>query len=137
MDPFAIPADVAGIWRPLTDAETAVVTNRIAQASRRIRAEVPLVDGLTVDERIDFGTLDAALVKDVVVDMVKRLVSIPGYLRQRSVTVDDGTTSETYDSSVSGGELFISDREMDLLVGRRTSRSRAFTITPGPGPSWT
>jgi hypothetical protein len=64
-------------------------------------------------------------------------VSVPGYVRQRSVTVDDATQSFTYDTSVSGGEMFITEREMQRLMGRSARRQRAFTITLGPGATWT
>lgn len=137
MEPFADPADVSSIWRDLTAAEETVVANRIEAASQMVRDEVPLVGGLDVDERINAGTLSLETVKQVVVAMVHRVVSIPGYIRQRSVTVDDATQSETFDSSVSGGEMFITDREMRRLMGRRSGGQRAFTITPGPGAVWT
>ena len=136
MAPFADPSDVEAIWRELTNDEIAVVTARIAEASQLVQDEVPEVGGLTVDERITAGTLSPETVKQVVVAMVHRVVSIPGYLRQRTVTVDDATQSETYDVSVSGGEMFITDRELRRLMGRKTSGQRAFTITPGPGAAW-
>lgn len=137
MEPFADPVDVASIWRVLTAAEESIVAGRLDAASQMVRDEVPLVGGLDVDERITAGTLSLETVKQVVVAMVHRVVSIPGYIRQRSVTVDDATQSETFDSSVSGGEMFITDREMRRLMGRRSSGQRAFTITPGPGAVWT
>lgn len=138
MDPFADPSDVEDIWRPLSDAETVLVASRIMQASRMVRREVPLVGGLTVDQRITAGTLTAGDVKDVVAEMVLRVMSIPQYVRQESVTVDDGSRSRTYDASVSGaGGMFITDKELRSLSGRRGTRQKAFTIYPGPGLSWT
>lgn len=118
MGPLAIPEDLEAIWRPLTDAETSVAVARIAQASRKIRGDVPLVDGLTVAQRIDAGSLDGELVRDVVVEMVRRVMVMGDYVRQQSITVDDATKSSTYDVGVSSGVMFIADSEMNSLVGR-------------------
>jgi hypothetical protein len=130
MDPYAIPADLEAIWRPLSAAETTVAVARIAQASRKIRGDVPLVDGLTVDQRIGLGFLDVELVKDVVVEMVRRVMLMGDYVRQQSVTVDDATKSSTYDVGVSSGVMFIADTEMGTLTGR-VVLSGAFEIALG------
>lgn len=134
--PFADPQDVADIWRPMDAAETDRVLNLLVKASDQIRDEVPLVNGLTVDERITAGTLRSETVRGVAVDMVHRLVSVPRYMRQTSVTIDGDTKAGTLDSSVSSGEMTITEREMDRLMGRKAGRSKAFTITLAPGASW-
>lgn len=137
LTPFATPQDVENIWRPLVDeAETNRVFYLLVKASDQIRDEVPLVGGLTVEERITAGTLRPETVKGVVVDMVHRLVSIPRYMRQTSVTIDGDTKAGTLDASVSSGEMAITEREMDRLMGRKSGRPKAFTITPSPGRSW-
>jgi len=130
MDPFAIPEDLEAIWRPLTAAETVVAVGRIAQASRKVRGDVPLVDGLTIDQRIDQGFLEIDLVKDVVVEMVRRVMAMGDYVHQQSVTVDDATKSATYDAGVSSGVMFIADTEMGTLTGRIVL-SGAFEIALG------
>lgn len=135
--PLAAPQDVADIWRPLSLAEEGTVMERIMAASRMVVTETPLVGGLDVNERITAGLLDPDVVRDVVVEIVERVVVPPRFARQHSVTVDDGTESTTVDASVSSGEMFISDRQMARLLGRRVRRQRAFTITPAPGPAWT
>lgn len=132
MTVYATADDVAAIWRPLTTAEEGVVTARLAQASRIVTREVQRVTGVSVDGLILAGELTADDVKDVVVDMVYRLVSIPGFVRQESVTVDDGSRSFTYDASVSKGGLFLSDDELSLLTGG--SSGAAFTVIPGDDP---
>lgn len=136
LPPFADVQDVVSIWRPVTDAEANVIGARIDQASQQVRDEVPLVGGLTIDQRIESGDLSWGTVSRVVVAMVHRVVSIPAYARQQSVTVDDGTMSTTFDSSVSSGEMFITEREYASLIGRRRTRQRAFTIIPVPSRSW-
>ena len=129
MDPFADYTDVQAIWRTLTDDEIQTVTARVAEASQMIRDEVPLVDGLDVDERILAGTLNSATVRNVVVSMVERVVVPARFVRQSSVAVDDGSHSETIDSSVSSGEMFISSNELRRLLGRRVvGRQVAFTV---------
>lgn len=139
LPPFADVQDVVAIWRDVTSDEAGRVAARIDQASQQVRDEIPLVGGLTVDERIADGSLSDETVRRIVVAMVHRVVSIPSFARQRTVTVDDGSTSTTYDASVSGGEMFITDREFGALTGRRgRSGQRAFTITPGAGSfPWT
>lgn len=137
MLPFADYMDVQGIWRTLTDDEIIRVTARIAEASQMIRDEVPLVEGLDVDERITANLLNAATVKNVVVSMVERVVVPARFVRQSSVAVDDGSHSETIDSSVSSGEMFISSNELRRLLGRRVvGRQLAFMVNPMSG-SWT
>lgn len=126
MEPFATPDDLENIWRPLTLAERAVATARIAQASRKIRREI-----LGVDARIDAGTLDSEDVKDITVEMVKRVMAVPSYIRQQSITVDDATKSTTFDSTVSGGRLFITDEERGILIGTAPGSSGAFEIVLG------
>ena len=137
LPPFALAEDVEGIWRPLTPAETDLVTNRIQFASEQVRDDVPLVNGLTVDQRLADGSLRRETVRGVVVGMVHRLVSVPGYLKQRTVLIDGDSESVTFHDSVAAGEMVITDQEMNRLLGRKASRGRAFTIVPGPGASWT
>lgn len=137
LDPFAYPRDLANIWRPLVDnAETDKVLYLLVKASDQVRDEVPLVQGMTVDQRVAAGTLRPETVKGVVVDMVHRLVSVPRYMRQTSVTIDGDTKSGTLDASVSSGEMTITDREMARLTGRKAGRPKAFTIVPSGGRSW-
>ena len=112
------------------------MTARIAEASQMIRDEVPLVNGMDVDERILSGSLNAATVRNVVVSMVERVVVPARFVRQSSVAVDDGSHSETIDSSVSSGEMFISPNELRRLMGRRVvGRQVAFMVNPMA--SWT
>jgi hypothetical protein len=134
---FAEYSDVQSIWRALTDDEIIRVSARISEASQMIRDEVPLVNGMDVDERILSGALSAVTVRNVVVSMVERVVVPARFVRQSSVAVDDGSHSETIDSSVSSGEMFISSNELRRLMGRRVvGRQVAFMVNPMSG-SWT
>jgi hypothetical protein len=137
MEPYADWTDVK-IGRAFTADEIESVIDLIGQASQMVRDSVPGVGGLDVDERIADGSLSSDTVRRVVVAMVKRIVSVPQFVRQRSVAVDDGSESVTYDSSVSGGEMFISERELASLMGKRgRPGQRAFTVTPVGAYPWT
>lgn len=138
MEPFADPGDVQAIWRPLTDAEWQIVYTRIESASRLVRRKVLRATRVSLDTLIANGTVDAGSVKDLVVEMVLRVMTIPALVRQESVAVDDGSRSRTYAASVSERSgLYVTDVELTDLVGGAGARQRAFTIYPGPGPSWT
>lgn len=124
---FADFTDVAAIWRPLTDTEISVVIARIEQASQQVRDIVP-----TVDARIAAGSLSADTVRFVVRDMVFRLVSHDMFVRQQSVTVDDGSKSVTFDAAVSKGEMFITESELAALLGASSAvYGSAFEIALG------
>ena len=121
--PFAQPVDVAAIWRPLTDAETLVADARIAAASRLIRSRIP-----TIQERIDSGLVSVDDVRDVVVDMVYRVMTLPSYAVQQSITVDDATKATTFDRTATSAGLYLSDAEFARLSG--TSASASYEIAP-------
>ena len=126
--PYAIPEDVAALLgRALTDGETAMVGARLEQASAMVRTEVP-----SVAARLADGSLNSVVVAGVVADMVLRVVQNPRGVRSTQQAIDDYSTSETVDASRSEGALYLSDREVRLLRGRR---GRAFTISPDPGPA--
>jgi hypothetical protein len=135
---YAVPQDVVDIWADapaMTPGLETLLARRIEEAESVVSDEVGLIAGLTIDERVEAGSLPAKTVKQVVVAMVHRVVSVPGYVRQYSRSVDDGSESYTIDSSVSSGELHVSASELRRLsgTGRRRSRYRAYTITPGRG----
>ena len=133
MEPFATPGDVEAIWRPLSDAEVVNALARIDSASRLVRRKVREATGGTLDDLITAGTLTADDVKDVVVEMVLRTFKLTQYTRQGSVSVDDGSISNTIDSSVSGkGGIYLLDYELDTLIGTAATVSGgAFEIVLG------
>ena len=103
------------------------------QASRMLRRRVLQVTGSTLDTLLTGGSFTSEDVADLVVEMVFRAMTQPGFVRQESVTVDDGSRSRTYDASVSGrGALFITDDEICALVGDWSRNDTgAFSVTPG------
>ena len=62
MADFADLEDVETAWRPLSDAEAAAAEFWLPAASALIRAEFP-----TIDDRIESGDLDTALVRGMVI----------------------------------------------------------------------
>lgn len=128
-DPFAQPTDVEGIWRPLTEAETTVVINRIVQASEYIRQQFRLA-GRDADAEIASGRLTVDLLRAVTADMVHRVMLNPDKLRTFASSIDDRQKSGTLDNAISAGDIYLTDRELALL-GISQSGSRAFTIAPG------
>lgn len=118
MSNLAEISDVEGAWRPLSDAETLVVTNRLVFASAIVRQRVP-----DIDDRIASGDIDPVLVAGVVAEAIKRVMINPD--GKRAETIDD--YSYTRDSALSAGSLYLTDDEIALLRG---NRSRAFSITP-------
>lgn len=130
--PFCSPEDVAGIWRPMSTEETTQVEHLIDDASAMV-LELPAVVA-----RITAGSLSAATLATVVKHMVARVMINPAGLRQFSTTVDDATKSGTYDATVASGRLYISDDELDRLLGRGNSgaQSGAFSIRPAYTPGY-
>jgi hypothetical protein len=75
-------------------------------------------------------------VKDVVAEMVLRTFTLAPYVRQQSVAVDDGSQSNTIDSSVSDkGGVFLTEAELQTLSGRRGG-TKATTVPLSGGRRW-
>jgi hypothetical protein len=113
------PDDVAAGWRPLTDAEVTATEGLIAESAVLLGALVPGLD-----------SLDEALVRLVVVRMVRRVLKNPDGYRIRNVSIDDYTESGTIDSSVSTGELYPAGDELSWL-GVQAAGTKAFEIRLG------
>ncbi|MFC3299634.1 hypothetical protein FJV46_10675 [Arthrobacter agilis] len=106
--------DIANQWRPLSPAETAVVPGLAEQAWVRMLAHPRLSD---LEAKLDANppTVSVATVKSVIASMVIRVLKNPESARQISKSHDDWSRSQTLDSSISTGELYVNDRELDLL----------------------
>lgn len=121
MASFATTDDLEAVWRPLTDPEIEAATKWLTWASALVRQQFP-----TIDTRLAAGKADPDLLGFVVVSMVKRVMERPGGVRQRSETLGAYTESETYDTAVSTGALYLSDSERATLDG---PGGGAFTIS--------
>jgi len=113
------PDDVAAGWRPLTDAEVTASQGLIVESAVLLGALVPGLD-----------SLDEALVRLVVVKMVRRVLKNPDGYRIRNESIDDYTEGGTVDSSLSTGELYVGADEL-LWLGVRPTTARAFEIRLG------
>jgi len=114
------PEDVAAGWRPLTDVEFATAKRLITEAGVLLTVSVPGLEGK-----------DTGVVNLVVCRMVRRVLKNPGGYRVRSESIDDYSDGGTIDSSLSTGELYVSDQELGWLgVKPASATSRAFEIRP-------
>lgn len=124
---YAELSDIESRWRPLSADERPRAQALLEQASRLVRLRVP-----SVDSRLALLTLEPALVADVVVAMVVRVLAagVAGSapVTQKSVTVGNITTSQSFASS-NGGGLMLSADELALLS---EARKRAFAVDLWP-----
>ncbi|MHC6592422.1 hypothetical protein [Arthrobacter sp. C152] len=100
-------ADIEKVWRPLTEQETAVVPGLSNRAWLRIVAKLPDVYESGIDE---------AIIQDVMVSMIIRVLKNPDSARIISESIDDSTDSRTLDSAISSGEMYISADELAMLT---------------------
>lgn len=108
------PEEIANQWRPLSPAETTVVPGLAEQAWVRILAHPRLRD-LETKLAAQPSTVSEATVKSVIASMIIRVLKNPDSARQISKAHDDWSRSQTLDSSISTGELYVNDYELDLL----------------------
>lgn len=108
------PEEIANQWRPLSPAETTVVPGLAGQAWVRMLAHPRLRD-LEPKLAAQPPTVNEATVKSVIASMIIRVLKNPDSARQISKAHDDWSRSQTLDSSISTGELYVNDYELDLL----------------------
>lgn len=123
-NPLATPADLADMWRPLADSETARAERLIVKASAMLRQNAPKAP--SIDQRIAlFATdpnslqaLDPDLVATVVATIVKRFISnVDGAVSQtESVSGYSKSTSWALrgDKDIRG-EMQITEADLDKL----------------------
>lgn len=122
MPSFVTVDDLAARFRPLSDDEKIVAKALLDDAWSLAALQVPGLNAAVGDNVANFGILTAVLSA-----MVLRVMRNPDGVRQWSV--DD--YSETRDSSVSAGALYLSEDELSLLgaaVGAKPRR--AFSVGP-------
>lgn len=116
--PFAEPSDVAGIWRPLTAAETATATGLIAQASAKLEA-LALERGIEIATYIGSDQLRVNLAKDAVANAVKRVLQNPDGVLSTSFAIDDYQQTDRRDSALSTGALYLDPADLNWIVKPR------------------
>ena len=99
------------LGRALTVAEEAQVEAWIEDLEAIVLQRVP-----DLQERIDSGAISSAIVRSVLCSAIIRVMRNPGGLRQRTESIDDYSLTETVDSSLSTGALYLTDEEWGLLL---------------------
>ena len=116
------PEDVAAGWRPLSATETVTAQGLITEAAVMLTISVPDLEGK-----------DQGIVSLVVSRMVRRVLKNPDGYRVRNESIDDYSDGGTVDSTLSTGELYVSDQELGWLgiVPASASPKRAFEVRLG------
>jgi hypothetical protein len=122
---YATPSDVAvRLGRALTDAEVAQSLAYLDDIEAEIRSRFSDVDSRALDANY------LALLIRVEATAAKRVFLNPGGIRQHAESVDDYSQSDTYDTAISAGALYVSDDEWRLL-GIGSSGSGSFSMAVG------
>lgn len=112
-------ADIEKVWRPLTSDEAVLVPGLSNRAWLRIVARFPDIDAdMAPVPPATVPVVDPALVTDVMASMIVRVLKNPDSLRIRSESIDDHTDAATLDSTISSGEMYLSDEEAAMLTPR-------------------
>lgn len=105
------PEDIAGVWRPLSEAESVIVPGLSNQAW--IRLLVPRPD---LEQHLADGTVSLESVASAMISMIIRVLKNPDSVRQLAKSYDDWSRSQTFDNSVSTGELYVNEHELALVT---------------------
>lgn len=132
-DPFATAQDVADLWRPLSSAETARADHLVVVASAMIRHDVPLVDQWIAD-----GLLDPVLPKQVVVNMIERVLRNPTGMKQVQQTAGPFSSGGSWDTDQVGGRLYLTADDLALLepqvIDHPAPPAGTILVRPGLAP---
>jgi hypothetical protein len=122
---FASPSDVeARLGRSLTDAEIGQAAAYLDDVEAEIISRLGDITGRATDP------VFLSLLVRVEASAAKRVFLNPGGIRQHSESVDDYSQSDTYDTSISTGGLYVSDDEW-MLLGGGSSGSGSFSMLMG------
>lgn len=124
LDPDDIRAAAYGTRIPPGTLVDKSITRLIEKAARLIDDKVP-----NLSRRLETGKLRESTLKDVLEDMVVRVVKNPGGYRQ--IGIDD--FQATIDRALSSGALRLDRAEKRRLAGRGTS---SFGTIRTPIPHW-
>lgn len=134
LEPFAGPEDVEDVWGELTLDETKLVVSWLGVASTNLRL-LGRKRGFDVDNFIASDELLKTAAKNAVVESVRRRLSNPRALRQRSTSPNAGpfgiTESETVDATASSGLLYFTDAELDWLPVKKRGGFRTIHAKSG------
>lgn len=120
-EPFAVTKDYTARGYDASKFATGVLNMRLAAASRHLRAL-----SSTIDARVTAGTLDEALVTDVVCAMVARTVPSEGMEGVQAVQMSSGPFGQSRTLANPGGDLYLTKGERRTLG---ISSQRAFSVS--------
>lgn len=115
MDVQVTAEEIENEWRPLSEAERSTIAGKSASAWTRIKADTWDIEGKL--EAVP-ALVSVATVKSVIVSMIVRALKNPQSARSISKSADDWSKAVTLDTSVSTGELYVSEYEHGLLNPR-------------------
>jgi Phage protein Gp19/Gp15/Gp42 len=121
---YATVDDVRGAWeRAIPDPRVPYVQGRLHAAHRLLRSPR---NAPGLDARVEAGLIDRDLVKDVIVEMVLRVLRNPSGFRSET----DGDYSYSRDTQVASGRLVVNEDELESLgYGSASTYSTAGTDT--------
>jgi len=127
---MANPANTAAItsrWRPLTASEDIVAVTRLEDAWRKIKRDIPDLEGRMVGD----ADLKADTIRVLADSVIRVLQSLErGGLRKGSIGLDDASRSWELDDSVRSSLYFTDEEIADLSTTGRRKRARAFSVQP-------
>ncbi|WIA95805.1 Gp19/Gp15/Gp42 family protein [Curtobacterium sp. MCBA15_004] len=129
-DAFAESTDVSAVWGELTAGQEALVDAWLEQASNQVRL-LARQRGADVDALVAADRLSAVLVRDAVVNAVKRVLMNPEGYRQLSRTKGPFTESGTIDTALSTGMIYIAEADIAGLFPVKRSRFGSFRMKAG------
>lgn len=130
---FATHEDVVSRWRPFRDnAEQAVATERLADASALLRLLIPdLATRAAADPDV------ARVAKSLVVEVVRRYLRNPEGAKQLQQTIGPRNLGLTFDGEKPSGIFFAEDELKVLQPGAAESGGKIFGTTfVGLLPGW-
>jgi len=123
---YADGADVAGVWRTLTTAETYSASVLLDRVSALMRQSSPGLDA-RIAENPDL----ALIASGIAVDAVLRVLDNPRGVVAETV----GPWSFRRSDAVADGRLYLTAGELAQLNSGDAAPRGAFTIRPGPNPA--
>ena len=132
--PFALLEDVIEGWGELTVDEERLVRAWLSTASNNLRLTARK-RGIDIDAFIQGEAVLIQAARDAVVESVRRRLTNPRAIRQRSINSGVGpfsdSSTETVDSTASSGLLYFTDMELQWLPFRPRQRFRTLHANSG------
>ncbi|RCL91798.1 MAG: hypothetical protein DBW62_00650 [Microbacterium sp.] len=125
--PAVTATDVENGWRPLTDSETTVATQRIleVEAELQLRLEERGMSDPPTEEK--WVTLYISIVSDIV---RRYMQNTEGWVEETE-QIDDFRRTKRRAAGTLPGQIYVSSTDVDRLLTQPRRRRGAFTIQMG------